>query len=441
MEQPEIIPDSPEPAFTIRDLLQIRNFRFLWLGQIVSNFGDALTRLTLILMINELTDGSTSAIAGLLIAMTLPQATLGLIAGVFVDRFDRKRTMIISDFLRGLLVLGFILTTLLADGNLWLIYLIAFLHSTLAAFFMPARSALIPNIVPQKGLLAANSLAQMSMVFFHLLGTAVAGVLVGVLENFWVAFTVDALTFFLSIFFIAFIQAPKSARLRAQSETAASLRHIVRQLGAGLLLLVQNRILVGTMLGVAITMLGMGGLNVLLAPFIINDLNFPATWFGAIEFAQTSAMILSGTAVALLAAKFKPTNIISVGLIGVGLVILPIAFINQVWQLFPILFVVGLMMTPLQASVATLVQTEVEDEMRGRISAALNALIQTASLVSMFAAGTAAAVLGVRNVFGLSGLITIVAGLVTILIFRGYQKPAAVLEEGDPVPFTETAVP
>jgi MFS family permease len=89
-----------------RDLLKIRNFRLLWGGQIVSNFGDAVTQLTLVLYINRLTEGNTQAIAWLLIALALPMASLGLVAGVFVDRWDRKRTMIVSDLLRGVLTLA-----------------------------------------------------------------------------------------------------------------------------------------------------------------------------------------------------------------------------------------------------------------------------------------------------------------------------------------------
>lgn len=71
---------------SVRDLLRITNFRWLWLGQLISDFGDAITQLTLVLLINRVTGGSTSAIANLLIALALPHATVGLVAGVFVDR-------------------------------------------------------------------------------------------------------------------------------------------------------------------------------------------------------------------------------------------------------------------------------------------------------------------------------------------------------------------
>jgi MFS family permease len=100
--------NAVQTTVTARDLLKIRDFRLLWLGQIISNFGDALTHLTLVLYINRITSGDAQAIAWLLIALALPMATLGLVAGVFVDRWDRKRVMIISDGLRAVLTLGFV---------------------------------------------------------------------------------------------------------------------------------------------------------------------------------------------------------------------------------------------------------------------------------------------------------------------------------------------
>ncbi len=399
---------------TARALLQIRDFRLLWLGQIVSNFGDALTHLTLVLYINRITGGDAQAIAWLLIALALPTATLGLVAGVFVDRWNRKQVMIVSDGLRAILTLGFIVAAVFQQ--LWLIYTLAFFHATIAAFFAPARSAVIPRIVPQEGLLAANSLAQMSVVFFRVLGTAVAGILVGTLETFNTAFIIDAITFALSALLIAQLRVQTQ---KTEATSPASVGIVLTQLREGISLIVKSRILVGVMMAGGVAMLGIGALNVLLAPMVVNDLGLPETWFGALEFAQVAAMILSGALVTMLAAKIKPTNLASSGLLFSGLAILPMAFVTELWQLFPILFVLGLLATPLNAGISTLVQTAVSDEHLGRIGSALNGVIQTASLVSMFFAGTLAALVGVRNVFLISGLIVLISGLVAFWIFNG----------------------
>ena len=413
------------PTIRGRDLLRLRDFRFLWLGQIVSNFRDALTYLTLVLYINRLTGGDTQAIAWLLIALALPTATIGLVAGVFVDRWDRKQVMVISDILRGFLTLALVVAV--TTNQLWLIYVLAFCHASVGAFFAPARSAVIPLIVPQDGLLAANSLSQMSAVFFRVLGTAVAGVLVGTLDAFNLAFMIDAGTFFLSALCVSQVILPK----RDGVETAASassasptMSAVVSELKDGVLLIARSRILIGILVAISVTMLGLGAVNVLLAPFVVNDMGLPETWFGALEFAQSAAMILSSLFITALASRFKSTTIISVGLIVLGLVFTWFSRSSSMWQLFIAMFLVGLAAAPINAGIATTMQTSVANNILGRVSAALHAVINTTSLVSMFLAGSLAAFVGVRNVFLLSGALVTVAGIASWQIFRGYQPPA-----------------
>lgn len=416
---------APASTITARDLLQIRDFRLLWSGQTVSNFGDALTQLTLILYINRLTDGDTQAIAFLLIALALPLATLGLVAGVFVDRWDRKRIMIVADVLRGVLTLGFVAAA--AWEQLWLIYLLSFLHSTISAFFSPARGAVTPLIVPQEGLLAANSLSQTTMVFIRVLGTAVAGILVGALNAFNPAFIIDAVTFFVSAWFIAHLALPVKDGAVEKQDDQVTAKIILGQLTDGLKLIAHSRILVGILIAMSITMLGLGAVNVLLAPMLVNDMGLPETWFGGLELAQTLGIISSGIFTTVLAAKFKPTHLISVSLLLLGAVLAFFAAINHVWQMFPALFIIGVTVTPINASIATIMQSSVDNALLGRVSSALGASIQTSNLLSMFLAGAVATAVGARNVFIISGVIVVLAGIAALQIFRGYAtvQPAA----------------
>lgn len=404
------------PPITPRDLLRNRDFRLLWLGQSISNFGDSMTNLALLLLVNHLT-GSTAALATMAIVLALPTLTFGLIAGVYVDRWDRKRVMIVSDVIRGVLVLGFALVN--GPEKLWLLYLIGFTQASIGTFFNPARSALIPNLVAKEGLLAANSLMQMTQIIFGLLGTAAAGALVGILDVYWPVFMIDSLTFFLAVLLVATI----SFRGQPTPRGVSSPRVIFGELVGGLRITFGNRILAGTILAAAVTMLGLGAVNVLLVPLIVNDLQVPETWFAVIEFAQTSAMILSGALVAVLAARFKPTQIVVVSFIGVGMVIALTAGVANVWQLLLILFGVGWFITPLQASVQTIAQTAVPNEVRGRTSAANNAFITTANLISMAAAGVLADAVGVRTVFIIGGAFVVVAGILAGFIFRGVEMP------------------
>jgi MFS transporter, DHA3 family, macrolide efflux protein len=407
-----------------RDLLRNRNFRYLWTGQVVSDFGDSLTNLALLITINLLT-GSTAALATMLIVLTIPQVTFGLVAGVYVDRWDRKRIMILSDLIRGVLVLGFVLVS--SANSIWLLYVIGFLQASIGTLFTPARSALLPGLVEKSALLPANSISQTSRVVFGVLGTGAAGVLIGLFNVTWPAFTVDALTFFCSVLLVSRIKAPAyKPELKAGS---GSLRAVLGQLGDGIKLIAHSRMLTGTLVAAGVTMLGLGAVNVLIVPLMLNEMQLPATWFGLMEFAQTAAMVLSGTMVVALAARLKPATIISIALVLLGVMIALIAPANGVIYLIAVLFGVGLLITPLQASISTISQTAVENNMLGRMGAALSTLVSTASLLSMALAGVCAGLIGLRNVFVLSGAVVVVAGIASALVFGMARKSTPVTIE------------
>jgi MFS family permease len=415
----EAIERKEKPA-GLRDLLRNRSFRYLWTGQIISDFGDSLTNLALLIIINQLT-GSTAALATMLIVLTIPQVTFGLISGVYVDRWDRRRIMIVSDVLRGLLVLGF--TVVSSADQIWVLYVVGFMQASIGTMFTPARSALLPSLVDRAELLQANSISQMSRVVFGVLGTSAAGVLVGAFHVAWPAFTLDALTFICSALLVSRIKTPVGVTNRDAGK--GSLGAVFGQLSEGVKVILHTRLLAGTLVAAGVAMLGMGAVNVLIVPLILNDMQLPATWFGLVEFAQTAAMVLSGGLVAMLAARLKATTIVSTTLVLLGVMITLIAPTGSVLNLVVIIFGVGLVVTPLQAAIATISQEAVEDRMRGRIGAALSTLISTASLLSMALAGVLAQVVGLRNVFVLGGAVVVLAGLASALVFRAPGKRVA----------------
>ena len=421
---------APKQAGLV-SLLKNGNYRNLWLGQIISDFGDSLTMLTLLILVNALT-GSAAAIATMLIVLTIPQITFGLVAGVYVDRLDRKKLMIVSDVLRAALVLGLIFVR--SADDLWIMYLLGFLQASVGTLFTPARGAIIPNIVPKEQLMAANSLSQTSRIVFGLLGTATAGVLMGVLHQPWPAFVIDALTFVVSALLISRIRVPAHEKIDMPQATA---RVIVGQLVEGMRVIAHKRVLSGVLVAAGVLMLGVGAVNVLLIPLIVNDLQFPVTWFGIIEFVQTAAMVVGGTMAALLASRFKPTSIISSALVVVGIAIACISVVGSMWHLVPILIAVGLAVTPMQACFATFMQTSVADNLRGRVGGALNTVISTASLVSMALAGVAAELIGVRNVFIVGGAIVLVAAAGSAILFSSANR--TITEASVPAPHAPAA--
>ncbi len=241
--------EAQKQEFTLKTLLQIRDYRFLWLGQIVSDLGDSMTSLALMLLVNHLT-GSTAALATMAIILAIPSLTFGLFAGVIVDRADRKKVMILSDIVRALFVLGFIFVD--SAEKVWILYTIGFVQASIGTFFTPARGALIPNIVPEEGLLSANSISQTSRIIFNLLGMGAAGFIIGQFESYWLIFTIDAATFFISMLLISQIAYTRKAGAEKEEINA---KRVFGELGEGLKLTFSNRILTGTIISFAVTML------------------------------------------------------------------------------------------------------------------------------------------------------------------------------------------
>src|SRR6188508_266410 len=121
-----------------------RNFRLLWLGQVVSQMGDWFNTIALYTIILNLT-GSGRDVGLLLVARFLPSCLFGPLSGVVADRFSRRTIMIVSDILRAVVVLGFLFVR--RADQLWIIYVLTVLQLALSTFFEPAKTAAVPSIV------------------------------------------------------------------------------------------------------------------------------------------------------------------------------------------------------------------------------------------------------------------------------------------------------
>jgi MFS transporter, DHA3 family, macrolide efflux protein len=414
--------DVPGPRpLGVRDVLRIPDFRRLFAAQAISDFGDGMTYLALFLLVLELT-GSTAAIAVMAILIALPPVTIGLVAGAYADRLDRRHIMIVSDTVRAVVVVSMVLFAT-AEG-LPVLYLLALTQAVVGTFFAPARTAMIPRVVPAEGLLAANSLAQMSRVVAGLLGTGVTGVIVAVSGVVWPAFLLDGATFFVSVGLVWRVTASVGQPDPVAAATSRA-RGIGSSVGEGLRFIAGSRPLLAVMSGIAVTMLGIGAVNVLFIPFLVGELGESPAWAAPVEGAQSLAMILASGIVAVIARRLQPPRIVVVGLLGAGALTVLLSLAGNAWGVMAVLFGIGWFVTPIQAATMTIVQRTTEDAARGRVAAAFNAATSTTSIASMAAAGILADLIGIRGVFAVGGLITIAAAILAALLFRGASVPEA----------------
>lgn len=333
--------------------------------------------------------------------------------------------MLAADAIRAVIVLLFAIAA--TAGIVPLLYVLGFVQSSVSTFFRPARGALLPRIVPAQGLPAANSLAQASQVLGSVIGAGIAGLIFSAFGSGAAGFAIDALTFVVSLAFISRIPGALG-RIRAP-EHVDERPNVRRSLGEGVAIVRGSRALTGSLIGAAVSMLGLGAVNVLFVPLLVNDLRVDPAWMAGVEFAQTAAMILAAGVVALLARRFAPTTIITVGLAGIGVLIGLMSGVTAVWQVIAILFAVGWLVTPLQAMLQTIVQTASTDATRGRVVSILQASMSTASVASMAIGGVLGDLIGIRAVYLAAAVVVVAAAGVSWVVFRGVSgrpEPAPV---------------
>jgi MFS family permease len=250
------ITDAPKPsAFSI---FRNRDFRWLWTGDLISQFGSGITSIAASILVYRET-GSAMSVGLMLIATALPGFLFGLIAGVFVDRLDRKRIMLVCEVLRALIV--FMIPVMLPYG-LWWLYILVALSATVTQFFKPAHASVLPDVASDEELASANSMMSVSSVGALGLGFAAAGMIMARYPVEW-AFYIDALTFLLSGAAIALVR----IRPLDIKDEDTSIAAVGRNLQTGLRFLSDSRILRSTLI-ITVPMAILFGLhNSLLLPF------------------------------------------------------------------------------------------------------------------------------------------------------------------------------
>jgi MFS family permease len=176
-----------------------RNFRLLFFGQAISQLGDWFNSVAVFALLLDLT-GSATAVAWMMIVQFLPMAIVGPLAGVVVDRVDRKRLMIAADLFRGVMILGLLLVR--RREQVWIAYVVTAVCVSAQAFFEPARTATIPNVTSKDELMPANALSSATWSAMLAAGASIGG-LVTALSGRNVAFVLNAASFFVSAIFIS----------------------------------------------------------------------------------------------------------------------------------------------------------------------------------------------------------------------------------------------
>jgi MFS family permease len=391
--------------------LAIRDFALLWTGAAVSLLGDGVYIVAIAWQVYELSDTPT-ALSLVGVAWTLPMAAFLLVGGVVSDRFDRREIMIATDLVRAVAVAVIAVLSITGALELWHLILLAAVFGTGDAFFGPAFNSVVPQIVPQRLLVQANSLDQFIRPFMMALaGPAIGGLTVAALGA-GAAFALDAGSFLLSALAISLMSRGFRAD-RTEDEPTSPLA----DLREGLRFVRAHTWLWGTLLGAAISLLAFWGPIEVLVPFRIkNDLGGGAADFWLVLAAGGVGAILAAVVMAQLGLPRKHMTFMyiswAVGCLGIA----GLAFATVLWQAMASSFVQQALFAAGLIVWGTLIQTLVPVRLLGRITS-LDWLVSTSLVPISFAlTGPVAAAVGAEATLMGAGVIACAATLLCLLI-------------------------
>ncbi|RJP75578.1 MAG: MFS transporter [Candidatus Zixiibacteriota bacterium] len=376
--------------------LQARDFRLLWVGQVIAWSGDSVYQIGLLWLILEMT--GSQGMAGLIAAVGyLPALLLGLFLGALVDLWDRRRLMMAADLLRALALLYIPVAFLGGWLTPWQLAAAAFLISLGAALFNPARDASVPHLAPPEALLAANALVQTSAHAAMLLGPLFAGLILA-LSSLTTLFYADALAYLASFVTILLLRLPPLPRtertVRPLATVLEGLRYARQAAWSGQLLVLtalDNFFIMGpAIVGTPI--------------FVREELQLGPQAFAAIQACYAVGMLTGALLLGSLGHRLPKGRTLLVGMILDGITFIPLYFVPSLgWMAAAIVFhslSIPLIMVPR----AAMIQEGIPARLQGRFFALVNLTVVGVMALSSAATGVLCEAWGVRTVFLVIGL-------------------------------------
>lgn len=413
-------PNAPEPL-SMGAVLRVATLRRLWYAQIVSVFGDFLALYAVITVMTYTLQANAQQVTGIQIAYLLPIALLGVISGVFVDRWPVKITLVSSDYIRGALCLLLILV-----HSVYGFYAVLAAISIFSSFFSPAQGVAIRSTVPLHGLRSANSLMQQVMFIMRIIGGPIAVVIVNTFGA-KTCYILDSASFLASGTLIASIaltlpqksavvetvQGKSAVVVTSDKPEKTGVARILSDMKQGMSFIFHHAALLFVILAFAAGMFVMGCFGPLIAIFVRDTLHASSNIFGLCSAAIGMGLFIGVAVLNAAAKKWKNTSLVYFGLGGIAFGTLLMAVtphvvlfhlgrqaivldvVLTVLGCFIIGFACGGIIIPSQ----TMIQQETPPAMLGRVGSTVMSLIFSAQIAGLILSGVLANHTSVRRVF------------------------------------------
>ena len=412
-------------------VLQNQRFLILWLGQVFSQMAD---KVYLVLMISLIStkfphvDPETQSISGwvsaIMISSTIPAVLFGSLAGVYVDRWQKKTVMVISNLLRGALVISMPFFLWIAANKtgflglpLWflIVLVITFIASTLTQFFAPAEQATIPLIVKRRHLLPANSLYTTTMMVVLIVGFAVGEPLFTIVDTILLPFSIDfGRELIVGIFYLI---AGIILSLLETGEKPEHFRkdnpHVLQDIWDGVLYLGKNQKVRNALTRLVILFSVFAALAVLAVP-LAERTGLKAEQFGFLLAAGGLGIGIGAGFIGNWGQRFPNAKLGLWGSIGVATCLLGLAiFTRQLWIVLSLTTILGVCAALVGVPMQTTIQVETPPDMRGKVFGLQNNGVNIALSLPLALAGIAETFFGLKFVLLILATLTLGGGILT----------------------------
>ena len=397
----------------MRDVLKIPMLRRLWYAQVISVFGDFLALYAVIGILTFKLHATAQQVTGVQIAYMLPIAVLGILAGVFVDRWPLKPTMVSSDSIRAVLCL-----LLIFAHQAWHFYLVLASISVVSSFFGPAQGVAIRSAVPLHGLRSANALMQQVMFGMRIIGPAIASFMVAYLGAVS-CYVFDSVSFIGSACLIAsvvFLKPEKPApnpAMKPEAKSASAIGKVWLDMKQGFSFIIHHAALLFVILAMAAGMFVLGCFGPLIAIYVRDSLRASTKMFGIVAPMIGLGMLLGINGLNTLGKRLSNTLLVYSGLCGIAVGLVILTLLPHVWSTLVGNFVIGFSVAGIIVPSQTLFQQATPPELMGRVGSTFMSIVFTAQISGLILSGILTQHIGVRQVFA------ICAGMLVVLIAVG----------------------
>jgi len=376
-------------------LLKNRNFFLVWMSQVISQFGDRLTQMALIGLVYKVSPGSSLGLAKMFSIAIVPVFLISPIAGVYVDRWDKRKTMYISDLLRCIFMV-LVPFAAVKMHSMPVVYVIIFLSFCIGRFFIPAKMSIIPELVEKESFFMANSLISVTATIAAVLGFGFGGMMV---QNWGVerAFFIDALTFLISGVAIILIRTNKNAAFNPKDIIAAGKDAIIKvknsfmhetKEGIKYILSSKETLYAAKMQFILFALIG--SLYTIFIVFIQKTLSTVTFDLGWLAVGCGAGLFGGSLFYGKIGSKVPIQKTINLSLLASSICL--VTFVSLLkfypYKLFAFIscFVLGVIASPIIIAVNTLIHNESENKFWGRIFSSLEIIIHIAFIIFMFTA-------------------------------------------------------